>query len=67
MKFLILQLSPATDCTYGFDIILGSNNDFSLKYPLSHGAEPFWRSRPALYGTLRFITVFTRALYWSLS
>jgi hypothetical protein len=30
---------------------------------LTYGAEPF----PAFYGTQRFITMFTRTLYWSLS
>jgi hypothetical protein len=40
---------------------------------LTHGAEPFLRSLqfcsdfPAFYGIRRFITVFTRALHWSLS
>jgi hypothetical protein len=49
---------------------------YLLTYLLTHGAEPFLRSRqlcspsrnpPAFYGTRRFITLFTRALYWSLS
>jgi hypothetical protein len=44
-------------------------------HSLTHGVEPFLRSclfvqllkkLPALYGTRKFITVFTRALHWSL-
>jgi hypothetical protein len=47
-----------------------------ILYLLTHGAEPFLRSRqivellknfPTFYGTRRFITVVTRALHWSLS
>jgi hypothetical protein len=40
----------------------------SIPY-ITHGDEPFLRSSqfPAFYGTRRFITVFTRALHWSLS
>jgi hypothetical protein len=42
-------------------------------HSFTHGAEPFLRNRqlcnyfPAFYGTRRFISVFTRALQWSLS
>jgi hypothetical protein len=32
MNFLIVQFSSATDCTYGFDMLLRRNNDSSLKY-----------------------------------
>jgi hypothetical protein len=43
---------------------------------LPHGAEPYFakpptvqllKNFPEFYGTRRFITVFTRALHWSLS
>jgi hypothetical protein len=49
---------------------------FKNTHSLTHGAEPFFeklpivqllKNFPAFYGTRRFITVFIRALHWSLS
>jgi hypothetical protein len=46
---------------------------YPFSHSLTHGAEPFLRSRqlcshfPAFYATRMFIIVFTRALHWSLS
>jgi hypothetical protein len=44
-----------------------------ITHPLTHGTEPFLRSRQlcsywrtSLHGTWKFITMFTRALHWSI-
>jgi hypothetical protein len=36
-------------------------------HSLTHGVQQLLKNFPAFYGTRRFITVFTRALHWSLS
>jgi hypothetical protein len=57
----INRLQMAATITY--NMVPDLHNLKSLQMLLTHGAEPF----SAFYGTRRFITVFTRALHWSLS
>jgi hypothetical protein len=76
MPQYILWLRPMSAFSSVFPNLIWSWNHFALekKCSITHGAEPFLRSHQlysdsrtsAVYGTRRFITMFTRALHWSL-
>jgi hypothetical protein len=77
--FCVFRLCDKRMCNLvspGAAYVLEKSLLFLLRHSLTHGAEPFLRSCtivqplknfPAFYGIRRFITVFTRALLWSLS